>query len=223
MNCPNCNSLVRNENINIQTDVAKCEQCNYVFKISENIFTEADTFTSTEPPSGTWIKKELNQTVLGASTRSPVAFFLVPFMIVWSLGAIGGIYGTQIIDGKFDLFTSLFGIPFIIGAIVFWSFALMTINGKVELTLSNEGGKVFTGFGKIGIKSEFKWKEIASISEGPNTMARYPGKQGGTIVMDGKKRISFGSGLNQARLYYVLKSLKKMHFQFKKNGSITSL
>lgn len=220
MNCPNCNAVLLSENINIQTDIAKCVMCHEIFKVSLNVFNEQDTFDVNEKPSGTWLKKEFNQTVLGATTRSPIAFFMVPFMIVWSVGAIGGIYGTQIASGKFDLFSSLFGIPFIIGALVFWSLALMSINGKVELTLSNEGGKIFTGFGKIGFKNEFKWKDISTITEGQSSLARYPGKQGGTIIIDGKKRISFGTGLSQARIYYVLKSLQKMYIQFKKSGTI---
>ena len=50
---------------------------------------------------------------LGATTRSPIAFFLVPFMCVWSGGSLGGVYGSQVLNGEFDLGISLFGIPFI--------------------------------------------------------------------------------------------------------------
>ena len=65
-------------------------------------------------------------------------------MLVWSGASLGGIYGTQIIDREFDLIQSLFGIPFILGSLLFWTLALMAIWGKVEITLNNKGGKIFT-------------------------------------------------------------------------------
>jgi len=81
MNCSKCNSLVRNEDINIQIDVAKCEKCSALFKISENIFSDEDVFTINETPLGAWVKKEFNPIIVGATTRSPIAIFLVTFML----------------------------------------------------------------------------------------------------------------------------------------------
>ena len=132
---------------------------------------------------------------------------MVPFMLVWSGGSLGGIYGTQLINGEFDLFQSLFGIPFIIGSIVFWSLALMSIWGKVELTLNKRGGKVFTGIGTIGLVKQFLWKDITTLKQKQATL-RYPGSQGGSLIFEGQKRISFGNGLKQKRLYYLLRATK---------------
>ena len=208
MKCPKCKSDIQTENINIQTDIALCESCQNIFNISENIENYLDDgFNVNDTPRGTWIKTDFNNTIIGATTRSPIAFFLVPFMLVWSGGSVGGIYGNQIVRGEFDLVQSLVGIPFLIGSIVFWSFALMAIWGKVELTLNNQGGKIFTGIGNIGLNKTFLWSDISSLKE-KQANFRYPGSQGGRIVFEGKKRISFGSGLKDARRYYIIKAIK---------------
>jgi hypothetical protein len=170
-------------------------------------------------PSGAWIDKEFNKTTLGATTRSPIAFFLVPFMLVWSGGSIGGIYGNQIISGVFDPFMSLFGIPFIIGSVIFWTLTLMAIWGKIEIVLTNDGGEIFTGIGNIGIKKRFMWKEVSSITEEKSNLS-YSGSKGGLILIEGKNRIEFGRGLNSERSYYILKSLQKIKMQITKGGKL---
>ena len=210
MNCPKCNSEIKNENINIQSDIAQCNNCDAIFKISSNIGEYLDdNFNINNSPKGTWIYNDFNKTIIGATTRSPIAFFLVPFMLIWSGGSLGGIYGSQIRNGEFDLFLSLFGIPFLIGSIIFWSLALMAIWGKVELTLDNRGGKVFTGIGKLGINKNFLWNDISKIEE-KQTNFRYPGSKGSRIILEGKKRISFGNGLKEDRLYYLLRATKSI-------------
>ena len=210
MKCPKCNSEIQTENINIQADIAQCLKCKNIFKISENIDDLIDdNFSINATPDGTWYKNDFNKTIIGASTRSPIAFFLVPFMLVWSGGSIGGIYGSQIIKGEFDLFQSLFGIPFLIGSVIFWSLALMAIWGKVEVTLDNKGGKIFTGIGSIGLNKHFLWSEVATLKESQPNL-RYPGSQGRALVLEGKKRISFGTGLKEERLYYVFRAIKSV-------------
>lgn len=213
MKCPKCSSQIQPNKININTDVAQCIECNYIFKISENIESYIDDgFNISNSPNGTWYKKEFNTTIIGATTRSPIAFFIVPFMVIWSGMSLGGIYGTQITQREFDLSLSLFGIPFLIGSIIFWSFALMSIWGKVELTLNNKGGKIFTGIGNIGLIKKFEWNDIEKITE-RQTNFRYPGNQGAKIVLEGKKRISFGTGVKEERRYYLFKAIKALIYK----------
>jgi hypothetical protein len=210
MKCPKCKSEIDKVNINIQTDIAQCNNCDSIFKISDNIENYVDDgFNMNNPPDGAWYKSDFNKTIIGATTRSPIAFFLVPFMLIWSGGSIGVIYGTQLINGKFDLVQSLFGIPFLIGSLIFWSFTLMAIWGKVELTLDNKGGKIVTGIGNIGLVKRFLWSDITTIKE-KQANIRYPGSQGNTIVLEGKKRISFGTGVKEERRYYLLRAIKSL-------------
>lgn len=219
MKCPKCSTEVSKQNINIQTDVAQCQNCEAIFKISENLDeSNADGFDLNNPPKGVWIRNEMNQIVIGATTRSPIAFLLVPFMIVWSGGSIGGIYGTQLANGEFDPFMSLFGIPFLIGSIIFWSLALMAIWGKVELTLDKQGGRAFTGLGNIGLSKRFTWDEVSTVKEKQSNF-NYPGNQGGSILLEGKRRISFGMGVKESRRYYIYRALKSIISKMKANKS----
>ena len=219
MNCPKCYTEISAEKINIQADIAQCIKCNNVFKISESIGDSYDGFDVNDTPSGTWIKKDYNSIIIGATTRSPIAFFLVPFMLVWSGGSIGGLYGSQIVKGEFDPFMSLFGIPFLIGSIIFWSFTLMAIWGKVELILDKNGGKVFTGIGSLGISKRFNWNEISSIKEEISNF-NYPGSKGSKIILEGKKWVSFGLGVKDNRRYYLYKSFQKFLIDYKSNNRI---
>lgn len=217
MNCPNCNLEIQDEFINIQSDIARCTECKLVFKISENISSEVDSnFDMKSPPEGTWISRDMDKLTIGATTRSPVAFFMVPFMLIWSGGSIGGIYGSQFISGEFDPFISLFGIPFLFGSVIFWGFTLMAIWGKVELTLDKNGGKVFTGLGTIGVSKQFKWDEVSSITE-KQSMYNYPGSYGESLILEGKRRISFGMGVKSSRRYYLYKSMKIILTKIKLN------
>ena len=217
MNCPNCNSVISRENINISTDIGQCQTCDHIFKISENLNNDIDDeFDINTPPNGAWITKKPQQITVGATTRSLLAFFLVPFMLVWSGGSLGGIYGSQIISGKFDLAISLFGIPFILGSILFWGLTIMSIWGKVEMTLDQIGGKLFTGVGSIGRRKTFTWEEISTIKE-VQIYNRKSSGQSKEIVLEGKKRISFGTGINESRRYYLYKSLKIIFVKAKSN------
>lgn len=217
MKCPKCNAAILRENMNIQTDIAQCIHCDYIFKISETLVNEGEDFNINDAPSGTWFTKDTDTITIGATTRSPVAFFLVPFMIVWSGFSLGGIYGTQIIKGEFDPVSSLFGVPFLIGSVIFWSLALMAIWGKVELVLDKNGGRIFTGLGKIGWTQNFLWTDIKTIKEGQSNL-NYPGSTGGKIILEGKRRISFGLGVKESRRYYMLKVLQKTHTMVRTNS-----
>jgi len=117
---------------------------------------------------------------------------------------LGGIYGSQIISGEFSIIPTLFGIPFLLGSILLWAITLMAIWGKVEITITENGGRVFTGLGKMGIKKNFRWAEISRITEMP-TLMNYPGKKGNSIRLVGKDSLSFGSGLNLSRKFYVMR------------------
>ena len=219
MKCPTCFTEIDNEHTNIQTDVALCQNCNLIFRISESIEeTIADSFDINSPPDGTWLRNEINHIVLGATTRSVVAFFLVPFMMVWSGFSLGMLYGPQIISGEFNLFTSLFGIPFVLGSILFWGITLMTIGGKVEIILDKNGGNIFTGLGIIGINKKFTWDEISVIRENKNQF-NYRGSQGASIILEGTSRISFGKGLSETRRYFLYLALKNFYSKIKANKS----
>jgi len=167
-----------------------------------------DDFDIYDPPRGAWFEDTGMGWRVGATTRSPMALFLVPFMCVWSGLSLGGIYGEQVIDGEFDLVRSLIGIPFFLGTLAFGSIALMTVCGKVEVAADGEDGHVFEGVGPIGWTRRFSWTSISGVEEACLGYHQ-PGNSGMVISLVGKTRLKFGGMLSDARRYYLLQCLRK--------------
>jgi hypothetical protein len=206
--CPKCNQIISAEQINIAADLAMCDYCDESFRASECLDT--GKFNSEEihtPPKGAWFREEYDRVVVGATTRSPIAFILVPFMCVWSGGSLGGIYGSQIVSGEFNLMISLFGIPFVLGSILFWSLAIMAICGKVEVRIAPNDSSVFVGVGSIGWRRRFNFEQVHTIRE-QGTSYHHSGSHQGSIVLEGQSRIKFATGLNENRRYFMLNTLK---------------
>ena len=209
--CPVCNGVVPAAQLNVATDVGVCPGCDEAFSISEVVDAggEEGTVDLKAAPGGSWYQSTMNGWEVGASTRSPVAFILVPFMCVWSGGSLGGIYGGQLVKGEFNLAISLFGIPFLLGSLLFGAIALMTVCGKVVVSVDRNRGRVFAGVGRLGWTRRFDWAAITSVAE-TTTHIRSPGNTGMAIALTGTSRLTFGSNLNEKRRYFLLQALRKM-------------
>lgn len=208
MNCPNCKQPIDQSQINIQADIAQCNYCGSIFKISDTLNNSSlYSFDAKKPPKGAWFKKENCEIIIGASTRSPIAFFLVPFW-AFSFIAVIGIFSSILLNSENFLFISLIGIPFLLFVMLFGSFAIMNVAGEVEITLNNSGGEIYTGISGIGLNRKFKWEEISTVNERVGNFVQYPGVSQGAIVLEGKKRIVFASNLNESRRYFVFKALQ---------------
>lgn len=204
--CPECQQPVPADQINMGTDLAYCPECDLGFSISETFDQRLSSEVLKNPPPGAWFRRMPDHVIAGASTRSPVAIFLVPFMCVWLSGAIGGIYGSQLVSGNFNLQSSLFGIPFLIFGTAFLSIALMSVCGKVEVKIGKESF-VFIGIGKLGWKRYFTWQSMTVIRE--DTSNFYTGNGSGlNITLEGKERVKFGGSLSENRRYFLLNVLK---------------
>jgi hypothetical protein len=209
--CPSCRRELPAENLNIATDLGKCTACGEVFQISSVAGQRPfEPESLRNPPSGTWFRQHSRGFVLGASTRSPFALFIIPFGLVWSGGSLGGIYGTQLVQGQFNPFMSLFGIPFLIGSVMLWATALMSVAGRVELRVEADSGVHFVGIGPIGIRKRFRWSEITGIREGINTSLTAGNRGRSAIVLEGSTRLLVGGELNESRRYYFLNVLKSL-------------
>lgn len=122
---------------------------------------------------------------------------------------MGGIYGSQIAKGKFDLTQSLFGIPFLLGTVVLTSLCLMTTLGKVVVRGLNDQGSIFVGVGAIGWTRRFRWSEIQSIRE---SMSKWQqnGRNMPLIELNGPQPIRFGTQLTDARREFIIAALKQV-------------
>lgn len=209
--CPRCGARAQAADAHPETDWAWCARCQEAFAPSEcgkakqsggpEPVAEVDLH---QPPRGAWFEKTFDGFVVGATTRSGIAFFLVPFTCVWSGGSLGGIYGSQIAQGKFNLMLCLFGVPFLVGTLFLGGLTLMAVFGKVVVSVNAAGGTVFVGIGPFGRRRTFDPRSVRRV------YAERGGKEEGrnVIVLEGRERIAFGSGLNEGRRYFMLQVLR---------------
>ena len=207
--CPACGEPVLPANWNVATDVAICAKCAEAFSISEELEASPSPlgFDIQSPPRGAWYEDTFTGWRAGATTRSALALFLVPFMCVWPGFSLGGIYGMQIAKGEFDLGLSLFGIPFLLGTLLFGSFAVMSICGKLVIAVDGSEGRVFTGVGPLGWSRRFDWTTITAVDEVYSARSGN-GNSGMQIALVGQSRLLFGSLLSDSRRYYILQVLR---------------
>jgi hypothetical protein len=209
--CPACHRPLPAEQINVQTDIALCGACGELSRVSEIADTDLSLDPDdTAPPRGAWHRPGIDQQIYGATTRHAVAFFLLPFTLVWGGGSLGGIFGTALKEGGLHPMLFLFGLPFLVGTIALTGLTALAIAGKVELRLRGSTGEVFTGVGPFGWRRRFNLAEIERVGEEPGKSS-HPGGQGWCIVLSGRERLRFGHGLREDRRHFLLRALRAAH------------
>lgn len=188
-------------------DKAYCPACDEAFAISETA-DEAVPLLLESPPAGTWIRQDFDRSVIAASTRSAGAFFLVPFLLAWGGGSLGGIYGTQLLRGEFDLFKSLFGLPFLAGTVFLGILTLMSLFGRIEIRTGRQAA-LFIGVGSIGWTRPFEWSAVRSI----RMLAANPNQDGAgsrlAIEFTHGAPLTVGVGLSPRRQAYLVAALRR--------------
>jgi hypothetical protein len=208
--CPKCDRLLDSEEVNVTADTAFCRDCDEAFKLSDLVQEEEEIAVDlANPPKGAWFEETFDGFILGATTRCSDAFIMVPFAAAWSVVSVGGICWLQIVRGEFSLGFCILGIPFFLASLLLWAINLMLICGKVVVVVEGHSGSIFTGVCAIGWKKHFSWLDISRVYEQkcePNT----PGNQGAKIVLEGKRRVEFGTWLRDDRRNFVVQALRKM-------------
>ncbi|OZG70356.1 hypothetical protein BTA51_26300 [Hahella sp. CCB-MM4] len=130
-----------------------------------------------------------------------MALFFVPFTLVWAGGSLSGIYGSQLVSGKFDPVLSIFGLPFLFGSIVLITLCLMSLFGRTLVSVENGKALVFIGIGSIGWYRRFDWRTIDRVTENSSGQYKY-------ISLEGSKRLNLGWGLSSKKQYYIANYLR---------------
>lgn len=211
--CPSCGRSIPLEDINVSTDIALCRACSNSFRFSDLMSGGSRPAPSlSSPPSGAWFDQTPGGFSTGATTRSWMAAFLLPFTCVWAGGSLSGIYGTQFVTGKFSLATSLFGIPFLLGSVALISMCAMMTAGKISVTKTGDQLLIFTGVGPLGWTRCYSWTDFYTVSDDMNPAnfrTNWPGA-GRTLALAGKRKVTFGSMWNTDRRYFVMTALREM-------------
>jgi len=210
--CPQCRSAIGLEDVNVSKDIALCRSCGKIFSFSEIAVSPAIGGGDLNAPvAGAWFEQIPGGFRTGATTRSWRALFLVPFTCVWAGMSVGSIYGKQLMSGRFNPTESFMGLPFLIGSIFLVGWCAMNLVGKVEVTQNGDRLMVFTGVGSIGWTRNFSFSDFNSVRE-DRSGGRYGinGRQSQVILLEGKRRATFGSMLSEERRYFLLNALRKM-------------
>lgn len=202
--CPDCKIEIDKEHTNIQTDIAECQQCSRLIKISENYQEEFSDFDVSKPPKGCWSKTHRGKATIGASLFSPSAFFLVLFAILWNGFIIFFTLNADFSNNN-DKFSPYFLIPFYLVGIFVFGRAIYQIFGKTEITIDGNGGTIFKGLGTIGLKKHFKWSEIKRVKKGFSSI-QVNDRNVPIIILEGDKNLKLGFGLPKNKLEYLYKA-----------------
>ena len=209
--CPKCHDEFPPDQVNAGTDTAYCPRCGEAFHLSDLIESgEVDEGDLGVPPRGAWFHAGIDEWEVGATTRSPVAFFLVPFMCAWSGLSLGGIYGSQIIKGQFNPLVSLFGLPFLIGTIFLGSTAAMAVCGKVRVRVRLDEAEVFAGVGAIGWRRRLAWPDISKITEGRSQINDSGRRSTGICLQGNGHVVKFATGVSEERRDFMMAVLRRM-------------
>ena len=207
--CPKCETVVPAARVDIAADQASCPHCLHRFPLSTVLPSETGHhFNPNHPPGGAWFEIAGDEVRMGATTRSIVALMVVPFVLIYAGGSLGTIYLPQLLAWEFEPVRSMLGLPFLFSTALFAGYALMTVMGRVEITIRHGQGRIFIGVGKYGWRRYFDWGEVGEIREEKPEPKFYPHNIcADAIIIDAKRKLSFGGLLERERLHYLLNTL----------------
>ena len=105
--------------------------------------------------------------------------------------------------GKFDLESSLFGIPFLIGTIVLLGVITFLIVGKWVITLNQGEGIVFVGVGGIGWTRRFNYNKDSLVSMQMTDVKINEVSQKGILIRTDGKDFLFGALIKQEAKQFI--------------------
>ena len=164
--CPDCGLPIEVADLAPAQGVAVCRFCQKPHPLqacqAAVPYEQRNILPEQAVPKGVQLEETMDGFRLSLSTRSCIAIFLVPFTLFWAGGSLGGIYGTQIAQGKFNWMMSLFGIPFLIGSVALIGLTIMTVAGRTVVELA--GGKFSIRTGALGVyrTKSAAWHDVRS-------------------------------------------------------------
>ena len=164
--CPECGLPIEVADLAPAQGVAVCRFCEKPYPLAacqEAVpYEQRHIVPEQAVPKGVQLEEAMDGFRLTLSTRSCIAFFLVPFTMVWAGGSVGGIYGMQIAKGEFNLVMSLFGIPFLAGSIFLVGLTVMAVAGRCVVELAGGNFSIRTGALGVYRTQSAAWNDVLS-------------------------------------------------------------
>lgn len=210
--CSSCGAGIALADVNVATDIALCRACGKTMPFSDiaPIPSAADVDLS-RPPKGVRIE---DSPIRGRSIIyrkiSPVVFFLIPFTAAWSGFSMTGIYGRQIAKGEFDLGSSLFGLPFLIGTIVLVSVIVFMLLGRWRFSYNRGLLEVATEVGPIGWTRRLACDKSARVSIRASAWRQNNVPQNQIHVECQGNSLKFGAMIPEDRKTFLAEAIRRM-------------
>ena len=209
--CEYCKAEIPVADVNVSTDIALCRACGKTMPFS-NIAPLADAggYDMEHPPKG--VRFEANP-IHGKSIiyrKIPVSLvFIIPFTMVWSGISMGGIYGTQIAKGEFNLLISLFGIPFLIGTIVLVTTILFGLFGRWRISFNHGVMAVAAEVGPVGWNRRISYDPDTRVSIKTSGWSKNGQAQESIQVAGGGNVLKFGSSIPDEPKRFIAEAVRR--------------
>jgi len=197
--CPYCRTTIAMEDVNVATDVALCRNCGQVSSFA-TVAGVADVSLAVldQPPKGIRVSRNVHGGTKVVYRRvSRALFFLVPFTALWSGVSMVGIYGSQLMEGRFDLGQSLAGLPFLIGTVILVMVILFCAFGRWELIVQQGEGSVFVGLGSLGRRRRFAYDRTTTVRLKLTNIQVNDVRQTGVCVRNDDQEFVFGATMKE--------------------------
>ena len=212
--CPECGLPIETADLAPAQGLAVCRFCEKPFPLAACQtavpFAQRNIVAELTPPKGVDVVETMDGFRLTLSSRSCIAFFLVPFTLFWAGGSLGGIYGTQIAKGKFELLQSLFGLPFLVGSVFLIAVTAMAVAGRSVVELA--GGRLNLRTGALGIyrTKSADWRDVRGCRLTEVTRrgrSSYSTSYQVEVAVEGAEPLRFGVGAERETMLWVTRFL----------------
>lgn len=217
--CPNCRTVIAQDDMNIKEGVAVCSRCGKISRLIDLVeeFDSADysRFLYEKPPRGIKLVRDkmnpMGELTLIYKRINPAVLFLIPFTAIWSGFSMTAIYIAPLLnEGTIPIEQALLGIPFLLGTILLLCTICTMLFGKKILTLSNgKGTYAFKVFG-IGRTKHFELNRSTRIE---NTQTNYQVNHNTLpqiTITNGSKRVNMFAGLRYDAMDYIIALLRSV-------------
>ena len=213
--CPDCQSAIGFDDINVANDIALCRSCGntHNFSIISSIVSDNSSLSMGKTPKHVKVKSEfMKGGEIKYSRISPGILFLIPFTCFWSGLSVYGIYlEPWLKKGRLpETPQMLMGLPFLIGTIVLVSIIIYMLFGKTVITLNKGKGDIFVGIGMIGWCRHFKYNTQSQVRLVPTSTKVNNVRKYGIKISTNEDDITFGALIEDKSKQYMTLKLKEL-------------
>ena len=209
--CTHCGAAIDLADTNVATDIALCRACGKSMPFS-SIAEESELagVDLSSPPKGVRVDSNLIRGIdITYRKLSPVLFFLIPFTALWSGISLAGIYGQQIVKGKFDPQLSLIGLPFLVGTAVLLSVIAFLFFGLRRITVGRGICEVFMGIGPAGWRRTIPLAPDTTVLLQASSVSVNNVRQRDIVITTGERKIKFGATMPEDVRIFIAAVLQK--------------